>query len=121
MTREEVKYVLNIVREASVRGPGRAEALRRARKKMKVGIIKTGKNRGKIKYKLFCIGVCYCIEKFLTKSKSDTQISPFNSLSTNSLVVYTLTNDCCLMCGSLDQIAALIANASARYGASSLS
>jgi len=51
--------------------------------------------------------------------KQNIQSSPLNNLSINSLVVNTLTPDCCLRCGSLDQIAtALIANASARYGES---
>ena len=49
------------------------------------------------------------------------QISPLNNLSINSAVVYTLTSDCCLRCGSLDQIAALMDNASARKSASSKS
>jgi len=54
-------------------------------------------------------------------NKQNIQSSPFNNLSINSRVVNTLTNDCCLRCGSLDQIGDLIANASARYGESSLS
>ena len=39
------------------------------------------------------------------------QSSPINNFLTKSFVVNTLTNDCFLMCGSLDHIAALIANA----------
>src|SRR3989338_2007051 len=46
------------------------------------------------------------------------QSSSFNNLSINSFVEYTLTNDCFFKCGSLDQIAALIDNARARYGES---
>ncbi len=50
---------------------------------------------------------------------SGVQSSPVSNFSTNSLVVSTLTNDCCLRCGSLDQIVALIDTASARKSASS--
>ena len=50
--------------------------------------------------------------------EGEIQSSPFSSLSINSAVVYTSTNGCCLRWVSLDQIEALIDNASARYGES---
>jgi len=50
---------------------------------------------------------------------NNDQISRLNNLVINSLVEYTLTNDCCLRCGSFDQIAELVSNANARKSASS--
>ncbi len=55
------------------------------------------------------------------KKEIDIHISFFNNFSTNSAVVSTLTNDCCLRCVSLDQIAELMDNANAMYGESFMS
>ena len=52
------------------------------------------------------------------EEKQINQISSFSILPISSAVVYNLTSDCCLRCGSFDQIAALIDNASATYGES---
>ncbi|MFH1585225.1 MAG: LamG-like jellyroll fold domain-containing protein [archaeon] len=57
-------------------------------------------------------------EKHRVYSSEKDQIYPLKNIVTNSDVVNTLTNDCCLRCGSLDQIKALVNNASARYGES---
>ena len=55
----------------------------------------------------------------LLDNHKNVQIQPFNNLSANSLVVYTLTNDCFLRCWSLDQIAEFIDNDTARKSTSS--
>jgi len=53
------------------------------------------------------------------EEKQIIQISSFSILPISSAVLYTLTSDCCLRCGSLDQIAASSNSASATKSASS--
>src|SRR3989344_4823002 len=56
-------------------------------------------------------------------TNNEERVETYNSLrsnfSTNSFVVYTLTNDCLFKCGSFDHINVLSDNANARYGESS--
>lgn len=61
-------------------------------KKIKQDIYYNYKNRiGQLKYKLFCIGVYYCVEKFLTKSKLitiDDEYHGKNNLVKSILISY---------------------------------
>ena len=65
-------------------------------KKVKQDIYYNHKNKiSQLKYKLFCIGVYYCIEKFLTKSKLitiDDEYHGRNNLVKSILISYIRKN-----------------------------
>lgn len=51
VTKETIDFIINVLRQGTIKWPGRAECLRRARKKVLVGETKSGKPRYKLHWK----------------------------------------------------------------------
>lgn len=80
LSKEDIAYIIGKLREATITWRGRSECLKRARKRVEDGTIKSGPNKGKIKWKFFyqCAG---CKEWFRDQESLEVdhiiEIGPF--------------------------------------------